>query len=101
MVLNGVVPGQAEKPVNTKGSQRSVIKSLPPLGSAYVERGQYHAVLKGRNFHNRRSSTCGREVSRAHYLKGRTGGAFGSPAFGFADFQFRQKMYDHSLSAGR
>jgi hypothetical protein len=23
--------------------------------------GQYHAVLKGRNFHNRRSMTCGYE----------------------------------------
>jgi hypothetical protein len=30
------------------------------------------AVLKGRYFHNRRSATCGREVSRAHCLKGRT-----------------------------
>ncbi|MDR1591492.1 MAG: hypothetical protein LBS16_01205 [Prevotellaceae bacterium] len=37
------------------------------------------AVLKGRYLHNRRSSTCGREVSRAHCLKGRTGITILSP----------------------
>ncbi|MDR0713370.1 MAG: hypothetical protein LBF89_03810 [Bacteroidales bacterium] len=42
-------------------------------------------VLKGRNFHNRRSTTCGNALHSFFCLKGST-----CPAVDCVDFQFRQ-----------
>ncbi|MDR1348767.1 MAG: hypothetical protein LBJ63_10185 [Prevotellaceae bacterium] len=41
----------------------------------------YFKILKGFNFHNRWSSTIGRKTAISYCLKGKTNGAYKSPAF--------------------
>jgi hypothetical protein len=69
--------------------------------------GQCYVVLKGHYFHNRRSLTCGRKAAGSHCLKGRTDGAFGSPAFQAEEvrsFSLRRSMtcgYENYILSGR